>query len=192
MKLIFGLGNPGKTYTHTLHNIGFLTVDYFLNDIGVSADKTKFSSLYCKTRIGDETCIFIKPQTFMNLSGKSFVPFINQFKPEPEDIIVIHDDVDIAECAVKIKLGGGDGGHKGIRSIIAESGKRDFVRVRVGAGRPPENIDVSDYVLHRITKSSLMPFVEKSLEALNAVLKDGWKKAANYINSDGSRMADEE
>ncbi len=185
MKLIFGLGNPGKSYIYTLHNIGFLTVDNYLKVIGASADRQKFNAHYCKERIEGDTCIFIKPQTFMNLSGKSFGPFVNQFKPEPENIIVIHDDVDIAECSVKIKMGGGDGGHKGIRSIINETGQRDFVRIRVGVGRPPQNMEVSDYVLHRITKTSLMPFVDKSLQALDTVLKEGWKKAANHINANG-------
>lgn len=183
MKLIFGLGNPGKIYTYTRHNIGFLTVDHFLRELGIEVWKKKYNALYSKTEVFGEKCIFAKPLTFMNNSGVSVAPFLRSLKLSSDNLIVIHDDVDIEEGKVKIKMGGGDGGHKGLRSIINEmGGDSDFVRIRIGIGRPPENVSVSDYVLFRVTKGYLKELIAASLRALEVLLGKDYEKACNLIN----------
>lgn len=183
MKLIFGLGNPGKKYLFTRHNLGFLTIDHYLNDLGVSADKKKYNSFYAKTPVFGQNAIFVKPQTFMNRSGVAVAPFLRNFKSQPDDIIVIHDDVDIEEGKIRIKRGGGDGGQKGLRSIITETGGfADFLRIRIGIGRPPEQLEVSDYVLKKASKAFLKPMVDEACDALDVLLKEGYQAACNEFN----------
>ena len=183
MKLIFGLGNPDRKYIYTLHNVGFLTVDYFLEEYKARTDKKKHSSFYAKVRIFDESCVFAKPITYMNRSGLAVAPFLRSLKLSLDDLIVIYDDVDIEAGKVRIKKGGGDGGHKGLRSIIDEvGGESDFLRIRVGIGRPPENLDVSDYVLKKVSKKKLQSLVERSREALSVLLEHGYQKACNIFN----------
>ena len=183
MKLIFGLGNPGKPYIYTRHNIGFLTIDRFLQERDLSLAKEKFNSIYSKSEAFGEKCIFAKPLTFMNKSGIAVSPFYRNLKITPDDLIVIHDDVDIEDGLVRIKKGGGDGGHKGLRSIIEQlGGESDFLRIRVGIGRPPTGREVSDFVLEKASKNYLKDLVDKAVPALEALLESGYQKACNLIN----------
>lgn len=147
MTLFVGLGNPGSQYEETRHNIGFKIIDKLVNDFGArDISKTSFhGKLYRSSNI-----LFLKPTTFMNLSGKSVQPVKQFFKVELEDIIVIHDDIDLPFGAVRFKRGGGHGGHNGLRSLDAHITK-EYLRVRIGVGKPEHKSQVADYVLHNFS-----------------------------------------
>ncbi len=151
MKLIVGLGNPGPKYEATRHNIGFILVDAIHDAYGRNW-RAKFQGEEEKLSIAGEDVILLKPQTFMNLSGQSVGAAAQFYKIRPEDILVIHDELDLAPGQVKLKKGGGHAGHNGLRSIIAQIGA-DFERMRVGIGHPGEKSQVSNYVLHDFAKS---------------------------------------
>jgi len=148
MTLFVGLGNPGTQYEETRHNIGFKVIDKLVDDFNArDISKTSFhGKLYRSTN-----SLFLKPTTYMNLSGKSLQPVKNFFKVELEKIIVIHDDIDLPFGAVRFKRGGGHGGHNGLKSLD-ESISKEYLRVRVGVGKPEHKSQVADYVLHDFTK----------------------------------------
>ena len=144
MLLIVGLGNPGTPYENTRHNIGFKVIDKLVNDFGArDVSKNSFQGKLFKT----STILFLKPTTFMNLSGQSVQAVKNFYKIELEEIIVVHDDIDLPFSALRFKNGGGHGGHNGLRSIDALIGK-EYNRVRMGVGKPEHKSQVVDYVLH--------------------------------------------
>ncbi len=144
MLLIVGLGNPGSQYEDTRHNIGFKVIDKLINDFGArDVSKNSFyGELFKSNQI-----LFLKPTTFMNLSGKSLIAVKNFYKIELRDIIVVHDDIDLPFSALRFKSGGGHGGHNGLRSIDSMIGK-EYIRVRMGVGKPEHKSQVADYVLH--------------------------------------------
>jgi len=142
--LFVGLGNPGSQYEDTRHNIGFKIIDKLVDELNArDISKTSFHGKLYRT----PTTLFLKPTTFMNLSGKSVQPVQQFFKVELSDVIVIHDDIDLPFGALRFKKGGGHGGHNGLRSIDAHLGK-EYIRVRVGVGKPEHKSQVADYVLH--------------------------------------------
>ncbi len=149
MTLFVGLGNPGSQYENTRHNIGFMVIDKLVDDCAINGlpardiSKTSFQGKLYRSA----SSLFLKPTTFMNLSGKSLQTVKNFFKVELEDIIVIHDDIDLPFGAVRFKKGGGHGGHNGLRSIDSHITK-EYLRVRIGVGKPEHKSQVSDYVLH--------------------------------------------
>ena len=144
MTLFVGLGNPGSQYENTRHNIGFRVIDKLVDDLSArDISKTSFQGKLDRSA----SSLFLKPTTFMNLSGKSLQTVKNFFKVELEDIIVIHDDIDLPFGAVRFKKGGGHGGHNGLRSIDGHITK-EYLRVRIGVGKPEHKSQVSDYVLH--------------------------------------------
>ena len=144
MTLFVGLGNPGSQYEDTRHNIGFKVIDKLVDDFGArDISKTSFhGKLYRSAH-----SLFLKPTTYMNLSGKSVQPVKQFFKIEQENVIVIHDDIDLPFGAVRFKRGGGHGGHNGLKSLDAMIGK-EYIRVRIGVGKPEHKSQVADYVLH--------------------------------------------
>lgn len=157
MKLIVGLGNPGPKYETTRHNAGFLMVDEIASHYNISWSGQKFNGIVAKGQVLSEDCILLKPQTFMNMSGRSVRAALNFFKLEPQDMVVIYDDIDVPDGKVKARIGGGHGGHNGIRSIMQEGGVSDFHRIKLGVGRPcfgGENL-VSNYVLGRLSDDQL-------------------------------------
>ena len=162
MKLIAGLGNPGEQYRFSRHNLGFLSLDYLAGRHGFPPFKQDFDALFAKGRIGDEAAILAKPQTYMNLSGASLEKLTAYFKMDVKDIIIIHDDLDLPFQTVRLKKGGGHGGHKGLLSIARHLGSSDFLRVRGGIGKPVRKTMVEGYVLS--------PFAEGELEALPRVI----------------------
>ena len=170
MILFVGLGNPGTQYEETRHNIGFRVIDKLIDDSG-ARDISKTSFLGKLNRSANT--FFLKPTTFMNLSGKSLIVVKNFFKIELEDIIVIHDDIDLPFGAVRFKKGGGHGGHNGLKSIDSILGK-EYIRVRVGVGKPEHKSQVADYVLHNFsddenkTLNRLIEHVSKACEALRS------------------------
>lgn len=151
MKLIVGLGNPGKEYTNTRHNVGFMVLDSYLGNVKWS---NKFNSLYYETSIKGEKYIFLKPQTYMNLSGGAVASFSKFFKIDYKDILVIHDDLDLPVGKFRIKINSSSGGHNGIKDIIAALHTDSFARVKIGISHN-RTYDTKDYVLGNFSKSEM-------------------------------------
>ncbi len=170
MTLFVGLGNPGSKYEDTRHNIGFKVIDALVHDLGARdiSKSTFYGELYRTS-----SALFLKPTTFMNLSGKSVLPVKQFFKVDTEDIIVIHDDIDLPFGAVRFKRGGGHGGHNGLKSIDAAIGK-EYLRVRVGVDKPERKSQVADYVLHDFTPEEMADIpalIAHVVEACKALTK---------------------
>ena len=158
MKLFVGLGNPGKKYELTRHNLGFMVLDNFINQISTSEWKNNLNSFLIKIKVNQYDVICIKPLTFMNVSGEAVCKVKNFYKLDNKKIFIIHDDIDLELGKIKLKVGGSDGGHNGLKSISKIIGN-DFFRIRVGVGRP-EKIDVSNYVLSNFLPDEV-PRIEK-------------------------------
>ena len=170
MKLIVGLGNPGPTYSNTRHNIGFMVIDKLLDNLNcIDISKKSFDGKLYKC--GD--VLLLKPTTFMNLSGKSVQSVANFYKIDLDDILVVHDDIDLPFGALKIKKGGGNGGHNGLKSIDSMIGK-EYNRLRLGVDKPPKKEMVASYVLGK--------FSSKELEVLDKFVDYGAKVAKEWIN----------
>ena len=155
MKLIIGLGNPGPEYLNSRHNLGFMVLDSLHAYYKFENWKSKFDGMYASKRFGSEKIILVKPQTYMNLSGCCVAKFQQFFKVNDDDIFVIYDDIDLDFGNKKLKQGGGDGGHKGVRSISQHLGTKNFNRIRIGIGRPKEKKDVSSFVLSNFSKTEI-------------------------------------
>ena len=168
MKLVAGLGNPGREYEGTPHNVGFQVVDLLIEDLGISGFKSKFRSKVCRASISGESCLFIKPQTYMNKSGEAVAEFVNFYKIPLEKIVIISDDIDLPPGKVRFRDEGGHGGHNGLRSIIESLGNGNFHRIRFGVGRPVDKVNVAGHVLGRWSEA------EKKLtrNAFNLALKE--------------------
>ena len=185
MKLVVGLGNPGPEYARTRHNVGFLVADRLARALGAEFETRKFAAELAEARDGDERIWIMKPQTFMNHSGESVGPALRHWKLSLEDLVVVHDDLELEPFRVQVKVGGGHGGHNGVKSVNAHVGSPDYARVRVGVGRPPEAVDPADWVLGRFTRAEeaeLEATVQLASEAARAVVEDGVVKAMNQIN----------
>lgn len=155
MFLIIGLGNPGAEYENTRHNMGFMAVDALAEKYGFAPFKSKFDGLIAEGKIGGEKCFILKPQTYMNLSGNSVVKAAAFYKILPENIIVIHDDMDLKVSQIKAKCGGGAGGHNGLKSIDAHIGA-NYNRIRLGVGHPGgQGEAVVNHVLSRFSKADM-------------------------------------
>jgi PTH1 family peptidyl-tRNA hydrolase len=184
-KLIAGLGNPGTKYQWTRHNAGFLVLDRLAEIIRVSVDRTKFGSLYGEGSWSGNRLVLLKPQTFMNLSGRAVAEAARFYKIPPADIIVVHDDLDLPFGQIRLKSGGGHGGHNGLRSIIAELGSADFVRLRVGIGRPDKG-SAEKYVLTPFSAEDAGFFrhvADGACEALEMFLQEGLPKAMSIFHA---------
>jgi peptidyl-tRNA hydrolase, PTH1 family len=182
--LVVGLGNPGPKYQNTRHNFGFMTADGLAFRIGETSWKDKFSAETVKGAAFGADITIIKPLTFMNLSGRSVVRAMQFFNIEIFNVIVIHDELDLDFGTVRLKKGGGCAGHKGLLSIKQETGSDDFLRVRMGIGRP-EHGSGSDYVLSAFSKEESVFLKEacaKGSDAVQAVIEGGIDKAMNAVN----------
>ncbi|NNK78873.1 MAG: aminoacyl-tRNA hydrolase [Litoreibacter sp.] len=179
MKLFVGLGNPGAKYAHNRHNIGFMAVDRIAEDHGFSPWKSKFQGRLSEGRLGSEKIVLLKPETFMNLSGQSVGEAMRFFKLTPEDIVVFHDEIDLAPAKIRVKQGGGHAGHNGLRSIHQHIGP-DYGRVRLGVGHPGHKDAVPRYVLHDFAKAD-----ETWLDDLMRGISDG---AAELAAGDGPKF----
>ncbi|MDD7619366.1 MAG: aminoacyl-tRNA hydrolase [Bacillales bacterium] len=185
MKLIVGLGNPGKQYEKTRHNMGFLVLDSLAEFLRVDIDKEGFKGLYAivKNEVLPEPVILLKPQTFMNLSGESVQPLMAYYKISPEDLIVVYDDMAIPEGKIRLRPFGSSGSHNGMKSIIARLGTDRFKRIRVGIGEP--TYGGADYVLSAPKGESLVlagQAISAATEALKDALVHGWDHAMNHFN----------
>ncbi len=185
MKLIVGLGNPGKEYAASRHNLGFRCINHLAKAHGIGVDKRQCQAQLGVGRIAGVQVVLAKPKTYMNLSGKSVHLMMERFKARREDIVVIHDDLDLALGKIRFYANGGPGGHKGVESIIAALGSRDFVRIRIGVGRPPPGMDPVDFVLTDFSPTE-RPAVEDAIakvgEAVPFMLKEGLAAAMNKYN----------
>jgi PTH1 family peptidyl-tRNA hydrolase len=186
MYLVVGLGNPGKQYEMTRHNIGFHTIDYIADQNKVKINKLKYKALYGETTIGGEKVYLVKPQTFMNLSGDSVIEFANFYKIPAENIIVINDDISLDTGRIRVRAKGSAGGHNGLKSIIYQLKSDNFPRVKMGVGAPKhEDYDLADYVLGRFTKDEI-PVMEdaiiKASKAVEEIIKNGAQSAMNKCN----------
>lgn len=187
MYLIVGLGNPGRQYEMTRHNIGFHTIDYIADEYKIKVNKLKFKALYGETSIGGEKAYLIKPQTFMNLSGESVVEFSRFYKAPPENIIVINDDISLDAGRIRVRAKGSAGGHNGLKSIIYQLQSDEFPRVKMGVGSPNHaDYDLADYVLGRFTKEEI-PVMENAIirakKAVEEIIMHNVESAMNKYNS---------
>ncbi|QLK85299.1 aminoacyl-tRNA hydrolase [Staphylococcus sp. 17KM0847] len=173
MKCIVGLGNVGKRYECTRHNIGFEVIDYLLAQHRMKLDKQKFRGAYTIERIGDEKVMFIEPLTLMNLSGEAVGPLMDYYNVEIEDLLVLYDDLDLAQGQVRLRQKGSAGGHNGMKSIIKALGTSDFKRIRIGIDRPTNGMSVPDYVLQRFSEGemeTMQPVIEYVADAVEAFM----------------------
>ncbi len=185
--MIVGLGNPGKDYEHTRHNCGFRALDILAEKLSCKVDKAKFQGLYGQTVYNGKKLYLLKPQTYMNLSGRSVLQLSSYFNIPPQRIIVIFDDISLSPGRLRIRADGSAGGHNGIKSIIAELGSQDFPRVKVGVGAKahPEQ-DLADWVLSSFTASeekALKPALENAADAALCFIEKGVMETANRYNA---------
>jgi len=187
--LVVGLGNPGREYASTRHNLGWLALDELVKQAShVTGWKTKFHGEITKGTLAGRDCAFLRPETFMNESGRSVQPALQFFHVAPRDMIVLHDELDLPFADVRVKLGGGHAGHNGVRSLLQHLGTPDFVRVRMGVGRPPPGFagEVADYLLSSFTaveRASIPDIVERGVQATLKVLIEGVSRAMNEANT---------
>lgn len=183
MFLIAGLGNPGRQYDHTRHNVGFDTIDIISKQYNIALNREKFKGIYGEGIIAGEKVILLKPTTFMNLSGESLREIASFYKIESENIIVIYDDVSLHTGRMRIRLQGSAGGHNGIKSIISSLSTDKFPRVKVGVGHP--EYDIIPFVLGRFSKEdrALVEEVMKTVAvSVETIIKDGIEEAMNKYN----------
>lgn len=185
MWLIVGLGNPVDEYRGTRHNVGFEVADELCERAATRFSEKKFKARVARGRLQGADCVLIEPQTYMNLSGESVGPAAGFYKVPTAEIIVVHDDLDLEVGRLKLKQGGGHGGHNGLRSLIEHLPDPSFLRVRVGIGRPPPKWDSADYVLGRFSKGDrelIDGAVKEAANAVETIIKDGLRRAMNVYN----------
>ncbi len=184
--LIVGLGNPGREYEKTRHNCGFRAVDLLADQLGTKIDKLKFQGLYAQVNYQGKKLFLLKPQTFMNLSGRSVLQLSAYFHIPPQRIIVMFDDISLEPGRLRIRADGSAGGHNGIKSIIQEVGSQDFPRVKIGVGaKPNPNYDLADWVLSAFSaqeEKALAVSLDNAAKAALAVIDRGVPEAANRYN----------
>lgn len=165
MWLLVGLGNPGAKHERNRHNVGFMAVDAIAREYGIGPFKAKHNGLLAEGRIGEHKVALLKPQTYMNESGRSVGPAAKFYKIPPERIVTFHDELDLAEAKIRVKTGGGNAGHNGLRSMDAHLGTPNYMRVRLGIGHPGDKDRVHGYVLGDFSKAE-QEWVEPYLDAL--------------------------
>ena len=184
--LIVGLGNPGREYEKSRHNCGFRAVDVLAEKLGCKIDKLKYQGLYCQTNYGGKKLFLLKPQTFMNLSGRSVLQLSAYFNIPPQRIIVLFDDISLEPGRLRIRPNGSAGGHNGIKSIIQEVGSQEFPRVKIGVGaKPHPDYDLADWVLSNFTandEKALAVSLKNAADATLAIIDRGVPEAANRFN----------
>ncbi len=185
MKLVIGLGNPGDDHAHTRHNVGWEVAERLAEELGAAFTVRKFGAELAEARCGGERVWIMKPQTFMNLSGEAVGPAAKFWKLGLEDLVVVHDDIELEPFRVQVKVGGGHAGHNGLRSLNAHLGSAEYPRVRVGVGRPPPEIDPADWVLGRfprVEERRVVECVARAAEATRLCCELGAAKAMNEVN----------
>ena len=184
--LIVGLGNPGKEYAHTRHNAGFRALDVLADKLGCKVDKLKYQGLYCQVNYAGKKVFLLKPQTYMNLSGRSVLQLSAYYNIPPQRIIVLFDDISLVPGRLRIRGDGSAGGHNGIKSIISEVGSQDFPRVKIGVGgKAHPDQDLADHVLSGFSakeEKDLKSALERAADAALTIMDKGIAEAANRYN----------
>jgi PTH1 family peptidyl-tRNA hydrolase len=195
--VVAGLGNPGDQYSRSRHNAGFMTVDRIAKAKGVEFSRRRFKGLTAEITVSDLPALLVKPQTFYNLSGDCVSDLLGYFKIAPARLIVVHDELDLEAGRLRIKQGGGDAGNRGVRSIAESLGTTDFIRVRIGIGRPPgyseetepgpsvKTEENKDYLLRPMTaaeRQAFAPQLERAVDAVEAIASKGLQAAMNLYN----------
>jgi len=186
LKLIVGLGNPGPEYAATRHNIGFMVTATLAERNGIALKRKGHQGIYGVGRVAGTEATILLPQTYMNRSGTSVVSACQSLGVKPGDLIVVHDEIDLDFGALRIKIGGGHGGHNGLRSIAGALGVTEYNRLRLGIGRPPTGGDVSRYVLscfNAAERAQLQEYTEKAADALELLVQKGPQEAMNLYNN---------
>jgi len=182
---IIGLGNPGKEYENTRHNVGFMVVDYLYDYFSFNKWEKIGLNFVSEGFIESSKIYLVKPQTYMNLSGKGVKNFLDNYNLEPQEILIVQDDLDLNLGSIRIRFNGKDGGHNGIKSIIQEIQTSNFYRLRIGIGKPIDKAETINYVLGEFTEEEwkiLSKVLNKMPEIINTILKEGWDKAQNLYN----------
>lgn len=185
MYVVVGLGNPGKQYEKTRHNIGFDVIDKLANDNNISVTKIKHKALIGEGRIGNEKVMLVKPQTYMNLSGETLIDIYNFYKVDLQNIIVVYDDIELEVGKLRIRKKGSGGTHNGMKSIIKCLGSNEFLRVRVGVSKPEKNQDLADFVLSKFKKEEIENVdlaIEKASFSVECIIKESVDNAMNKYN----------
>ena len=185
MKVIIGLGNPGKRYEKTRHNAGFMVVDHLAQRLNVQLTTRKFKALLAETFVKGEKVILVKPQTYMNLSGQCIKPFIDFYKIPLENVLVIYDDMDVEIENIKIRKKGGPGTHNGAKSVVHELVSEDFPRIRVGVGKPIDEYDAIDYVIGKLDEEQYKKLevgINRASEAAIYYIEHGIDNTMNKFN----------
>ncbi len=184
--LIVGLGNPGKEYVHTRHNCGFRAIDIIAEKLGCKIDKMRFQGLYAQTTYKGKKLFLLKPQTFMNLSGRSVLQLSAYFQIPVQRIIVLFDDISLIPGKLRVRANGSAGGHNGIKSIISELGSQDFPRVKIGVGEKPNpDYDLADWVLSSFSsgeEKSLETSFQNAADAALCIVDEGFEASAAKYN----------
>lgn len=182
--ILAGLGNPGESYENTRHNIGFDIIDSIAENLSFPSFSSKFNALISNKIIGNNKITLIKPQTYMNLSGQALSKILHFYKAELNNLIVIHDDLDLKPTKVKMKIAGGSGGHNGIKSIDQHLGL-DYYRLRIGIGRPIHKQDVSNFVLKKFTKEeqqNIQEIIQKLIDNFDLIIAKDLPMLMNKIS----------
>jgi PTH1 family peptidyl-tRNA hydrolase len=186
MYIIAGLGNPGKKYVGTRHNMGFEALDAVAAKYSIDIKKSKFNALYGEGLIEGERVALVKPQTFMNLSGEAIREFVQWYKVDSSKVIIIYDDISLPVGKMRIRAKGSAGGHNGMKSIIYQLNSDDFPRIKIGIGSPEhEDYDLADYVLGRFTRDEVKTLVSMAIntaDAVGEIIKNGVQKAMSEFN----------
>ncbi len=188
MQLVVGLGNPGAKYTRTRHNVGFRAAEEVARICGARIDQSRYDALLGTGRHHGDSVMVLQPQTFMNASGEAVGPAARFYRVELNSIVVIHDELDFEFGRISIKVGGGDGGHNGLKSLRQHLGQGEFIRVRVGVGRPPAQWDPADWVLSNFSSEEEAALegsdglLSRAAQAALLALAEGPKKAMNAFN----------
>jgi PTH1 family peptidyl-tRNA hydrolase len=183
--LVVGLGNPGNTYKNTRHNVGFMVLDQIAKDFSIALVKQKFDTVFGRGSVDGVEVVLAKPMAFMNRSGPQVQRFARYYRILSEDMLVVHDDIDLAFGRIKIKEKGGDGGHKGVRSIIGAFGGGGFTRLRIGVGRPEATISAADHVLGKFSlkeEKVIDRIITEARDAVVTILCKGAKEGMNRFN----------
>lgn len=186
MYIIVGLGNPTREYDKTRHNAGFSVIEMLADRMGIVVAERKHKALCGKGILEGQKVILAKPQTFMNLSGESVRAIVDYYKVEPDQMVIVYDDISLEPGQLRIRAKGSAGGHNGIKSIISHLGTQEFARIKVGVGDKPKNMDLADYVLSRFSagEQALMDDAFKeAADAVGIILAKGIDPAMNYFNA---------
>jgi peptidyl-tRNA hydrolase, PTH1 family len=185
MHLIVGLGNPGREYAWTRHNLGWQVAAYLAGEWGISLGKKSLEAVWGQGRVGGETIILAQPTTYMNLSGQAVALLLAYFKLSQDNLLVIHDDLDVPLWRLKIVERGGAGGHRGVASIISHLHTEEFLRVKLGIGRPPEAMPTENYVLSHFPAGeaeNVAQLVERAAQAVDTLVREGLQAAQNRFH----------